>query len=707
MKEAMYADELKLIQVFKPTKNEWYVKELGRRRRLATPIAEGEGLSSKPKRKQKKKAQTMLIDEPDEEIPAANVEKEQEMVQNIEINEDVFTSNLDFVENVVHTVTSEIQKEKMVEDIEGDDVDKDTTSSSRLSDFEMVDTRESEKRMREELEKEKLLRKRKRDKKEDEPYIPSPEHASVSKSTPRVKTKAVSRKKDALKIRLSKRPQKILQTPPRQPTPSHQPTPPQSLVHKSPPSHSTPPRLPTPQRSPSPIHQSTPPQQPIYTSQDLFTTPPLSQIQHGSSSKGLPTPQDNLLDIGNFDFANNAEIEKDCLWRKSEADQSEIDILKVRDSELEEEKSRRDAQNEYFELKHKVLNEAKRAKDHELFMLHKVVESMLGSSVEERFEEIQVAEVRAEIDRQMKDKGKGLEGSSAAPILDLIPAVDVENPQPISAISGLFEEPTSLQELIGDSSEEDDDEEEDGKEYEKDDFVFSASSHSSKDDDDDDDDDTAGGSGVRVTDASNEKVVDDLMNDTVNEENDEASGKGESDKNQIVEHYEPLFLNLDAYKESLKDVNSEIPFDFEEELESFDINKQKDYKYNYVEDADQYDRVEVEDCSDTEDVPEDTLKLPSLMEFFAAENRDELRQKVTEAVNENVFEGLRKEAEQEGQSSAEEIDRSKWFKNSHERNFKRPLKYFQRDRSVSLGDIISWGFLPQVNAYAVRREYGV
>ncbi|MFS8023509.1 hypothetical protein Hanom_Chr16g01452271 [Helianthus anomalus] len=102
-----------------------------------------------------------------------------------------------------------------------------------------------------------------------------------------------------------------------------------------------------------------------------------------------------------------------------------------------------------------------------------------------------------------------------------------------------------MQELIGDSSEEDGDEEEEGNEEdEDDDFVFSASSHSSKGNDDDD---AAGGSGIKVTEASNEKVVDDLMNDTVNEESDEASGKGESDKTQIVENSEPLFLRLDVF----------------------------------------------------------------------------------------------------------------------------------------------------------------
>ncbi|KAJ0618980.1 hypothetical protein HanHA89_Chr02g0066181 [Helianthus annuus] len=768
-KEAMYIVELKIIQGFKPTKNVWYVKESGRRRRLATPVAEGEGSSPQPKKKQKKKVQTILVDEPEDDIPADNAEKEQEATtgEDFMLNTDVFETGSEIVADV------DKEKDKLVDDLEGDDVDKDTTSSSSSSEFEMVDPRESEKRIREELEKEKLLKKRKRAEKEDELYVPSPEHEASS----RVTKKAGGRKKSTSNDRMTKRPQKIMNRPPSKPTHSHQPTPPQSPIHKSPPRqptppqspnqpsppHLSPPRLPTPQHTITPIHQSTPPQHttpPIlqttppqhsmYSSHDLFGTPPLSQVQQPEfTSKGLFSPHDNLLDIGGFDFANNSDVVKleqkmekviaenqrlkaenkkagdrekvlvkrvEELEKKCEIDQAEIDILKVRVSELEEEKSRRDAQNEYFELKHKELNEAKNAKDHELYMLHKVVESMLGSSVEEKYEEIRIVEARAqrqaEIDRQMKDKGKGLEGSSAVPTLDIIPVMEVENPQPISAISGLFEEPTSLHELIGASSEEEDDEEEEGeKEDDKDDFIFSASSHGSQDDDDDD---ATGGTGVRVSDASNDKVVDDLMDDTVNEENDESDGKGESDQNQIVEHYEPLYLNLDAYRESLKDVHPETPFDFEEELESFDINKQDDYKYKYVEDADQYDRVEVEECSDSEEVPDDSTKLPTLMEFFAAENREELRQKVSEAVKDNVFEGLREEtvpesqseAAKEGQSSSEKIDSSKWYKVSHERQFKRPLKYFQRDRSVSLGDIISWGFLPQVNAYAIRREYG-
>ncbi|KAJ0764984.1 hypothetical protein HanPI659440_Chr08g0298391 [Helianthus annuus] len=466
-KEKSYEEELKILKNFISKRSEWFLKEEKKKSKKSTStVKTGEESSSQPKKKQKKSTPMSLVDEPDEDIPAANVEKEQEvaMVQDIEINEDVFTTNPDFVENVVQTVTSEIQKEKLVEDIEGDDVDKDTTSSSSSSEDEVVDEFEHQRRLEEEIANERMLRKRKRlEEDDDEPYVPSPEYVSESQSSAKGRKKATSRKITSLKIKLSRQPQKIVKkkpskiqtqkppSPPREPTPQPEPTPPHSPIHQSPP------RVPTPPNQPLPTPQPTPPpQQPFMYSQDLFNTPALSQLQHGSSSRGLQTPQDNLLDVGDFDFANNSQVLKlekkmesviddnkrliaenkkaaerekllvklvEELEKKSEADQSEIDILKVRVSELEEEKSRRDAQNEYFELKHKELNEAKRAKDHELYMLHKVVESMLGSSVEEKFEELLVEEVRAErqaeIDRQMKDKGKGIEGSSAAPILDL------------------------------------------------------------------------------------------------------------------------------------------------------------------------------------------------------------------------------------------------------------------------------------------------
>ncbi|KAM0008881.1 hypothetical protein Hdeb2414_s0102g00794081 [Helianthus debilis subsp. tardiflorus] len=283
MKEALYAVELKILQNFKATKNEWYVKESGRRRRFATHVAEGEGSSSKPKKKQKKKAQTMLVDESDEDVPKVNVENVQGMTaaENIEIETDLFTTDAYFVNN------SNIQKEqeKMLDEVEGDDVDKDTTSSSSSSEDEVIDEVECERRMREEAEKEKLIRKRKRQEQEDAPYVPSPEHVSGSQSTPKGRKKAAGRKKATPNFKISKRPQKIvrkkqpeierqkLPTPPREPTPQPEPTPPHSPIHLSPPRHPTPPqqlsppRLPTPPRQPSPTSQTTPsPQQPLLTS---------------------------------------------------------------------------------------------------------------------------------------------------------------------------------------------------------------------------------------------------------------------------------------------------------------------------------------------------------------------------------------------------------------------------------------------------------
>ncbi|XP_021984658.1 uncharacterized protein LOC110880444 [Helianthus annuus] len=390
------------------------------------------------------------------------------------------------------------------------------------------------------------------------------------------------------------------------------------------------------------------------------------------------------------------------LVKKIDSDQSEIDILKVRVAELEEEKARRDEQNEYFKLKNKELEAAKAFRYHEFYMLNKVVESMLGTSVEQKFEELQVEELRAErqvkIDEQMKDKGKGVGSSSAVTERSIVPSMVVENPEPISAISGLFEDYTPLEELMGDSDDEDD-EEEDEEEDDKDEKVYSASSHGSNNDDDD----AQGGTRLKVTEASTEKNVDDLMNESVNEESGGADRQGESGDAQNVQHAEKLILRLDTYreegehfhtytleaiKEMTRMVNPDFKFDFEEEmnaefeeeLNAFDINQQLAYEYRYVEEADMYDRVEVEDWTDDE-------------------NRDELRRKVAEILKDVNFDGTPKDMATE--------ERKKWFKESHERKFKRPLKYYQRDRSVSLGDIISWGFLPQVNAYAIRRECGV
>ncbi|XP_021975476.1 cilia- and flagella-associated protein 251-like [Helianthus annuus] len=166
MKEAAYADELKTLEEFKPTRNDWFVKETRRRRRKVTPkVKEGEGSSSQPKKKQKKVAKTLLVDEPEEEEPAVNVEENPYAgIEEVMLDLDDLE-----VEQTAQAVNVEAQKEKVIDDIEGDDVDKDTTSSSSSSEDE-VDEAERLRRIQEATEKEKLLRKRKRQEKEDAPF---------------------------------------------------------------------------------------------------------------------------------------------------------------------------------------------------------------------------------------------------------------------------------------------------------------------------------------------------------------------------------------------------------------------------------------------------------------------------------------------------------------------------------------------------------
>ncbi|KAF5781111.1 hypothetical protein HanXRQr2_Chr11g0479681 [Helianthus annuus] len=571
MKEAAYDEELKVLEDFKNTKNEWYVKETGRRRRKATPIVkQAEGSSSQPKKKQKKAAKTALIDELEEDNLVVTVEKETMVAAeddpfNVDdlFDTDVLETGPTVVADVDKAANVEAQKGKgkVIDDVEGDDVDKSTTSSSSSSDEEVVDETERLRRIQEETEKEKLLRKRKRQKKDDDDaYVPSPEHVSESQSPPggrkkvRARKKVVSPKirKATPKIKVPKIVLKKKQTK-KPPTPPHESTPPQSPIQSpprqpTPPQQSSPPKQPTPPRQPSPIHQSPPPQQPFShltrnisnasthprsTYTGFCRIPKLSKLRNVekkvdevvAENKKLATENKKVMDREKILEMRVKRLENDNkeLVKKIDSDQSEIDILKVRVAELEEEKARRDEQNEYFKLKNKELEAAKAFRDHEFYMLNKVVESMLGTSVEQKFEELQVEELKAErqakIDEKMKDKGKGVEGSSERSIV-----------------------PSMV--LMGDS-DEDDEEEEDEEEDKKDEKVYSASSHGS----DDDDDDAQGGTGLKVTEASAEQNVDNLMNDSVNEESGGVDKQGELGVAQDVLQAHKLILRLDTYRE--------------------------------------------------------------------------------------------------------------------------------------------------------------
>ncbi|MFS7966496.1 hypothetical protein Hanom_Chr09g00774391 [Helianthus anomalus] len=141
-----------------------------------------------------------------------------------------------------------------------------------------------------------------------------------------------------------------------------------------------------------------------------------------------------------------------------------------------------------------------------MFMINKVLENLLGKFVEQKFEEIQVEEVRARrqaaIEAEMKNKGKGVEGVSEiterAIVPSIVPETPIQNPRPISAVSGIIEEDIEMDDVINEDEEDDEDDEEvDVDESKKDDAddVFSTSSDH---DDDNNDDDDKGGTGIRM-----------------------------------------------------------------------------------------------------------------------------------------------------------------------------------------------------------------
>ncbi|XP_021971948.1 glutamic acid-rich protein-like [Helianthus annuus] len=397
----------------------------------------------------------------------------------------------------------------------------------------------------------------------------------------------------------------------------------------------------------------------------------------------------------------SVESKNSSLLKKIEADQVDIDILKVRIADLEEEKSRRDEQNEYFKLKNQELEAKNAKKEHEEYMLKKVLEDLIGKPIEQRFEEIELAEVRArreaEIEAGMKDKGKDVLAEDDVQVTER-EIVLTEPKSPTKVLESSIPAPCPLTSVPGVTNIEDDEEDEDDNLKDDADEVYSV--HSDNDDD---------------------NGNDDADQDNANEEPENAGGEGEhgdaENVDEIVDQGAGLILRLEhdveegeilhiyTRAEIIKMMNveeNEFNFDFEKELNEFDINHQPAYQYKYVEEADNYDKVEVEDWSDddqSKNVDSDTSSFPTLAELFSQANEDELRRKVAESVKSKSFREMSKEEQRE--------ERKKWFRMDTERKYKRPIQYYRRDRDVSLGYIISWGYLPQVNAYAIRREFGV
>ncbi|MFS7968150.1 hypothetical protein Hanom_Chr09g00794101 [Helianthus anomalus] len=146
-------------------------------------------------------------------------------------------------------------------------------------------------------------------------------------------------------------------------------------------------------------------------------------------------------------------------------------------------------------------------------MLKKVLEDLIGKPIEQRFEEIELAEVRArreaEMQAGMKDKGKDTLVEDDVQVTER--AIVLTEPCPLTSVPGMIKI-------------EDDEEDEDDNLKDDADEVYSVHSD---DDHDGNDDAHQGTSGIKVTEASQEENIDDYLQDDVNEEPEKEGGDGE------------------------------------------------------------------------------------------------------------------------------------------------------------------------------------
>ncbi|MFS7966690.1 hypothetical protein Hanom_Chr09g00776741 [Helianthus anomalus] len=214
-------------------------------------------------------------------------------------------------------------------------------------------------------------------------------------------------------------------------------------------------------------------------------------------------------------------------------------------------------------------------------MLKKVIEDLIGKSIEQRFKEIELEEVRAkrkaEIEAKMKNKGKSAQVEGVVEVTEraIVPLT-------VTELSIL--ETCSITSIPG--NEDDEEVEEDDNLKDDADKVYSVH-------DDDNDDNDQGTSGIKVTEASNEKNVDGYLQENENEEPENAKGEGEQGNvekdDEIVDKSTRLILRLEHNVEEGEILHTytlakiikmthvdenEFNFDFEEELNKFDINQQ-------------------------------------------------------------------------------------------------------------------------------------
>ncbi|MFS7935683.1 hypothetical protein Hanom_Chr05g00406461 [Helianthus anomalus] len=238
---------------------------------------------------------------------------------------------------------------------------------------------------------------------------------------------------------------------------------------------------------------------------------------------------------------------------------------------------------------------------------------------------------------------------------------------------------------------------------------------------DKDDDEDQGSSGLLIVNPSVQQKIEDFMNDEINEQEEdqhqESSSSGKKHTNQVF-LMQPTVVYLNARVEGELEVprsrdemleelgleDGKFKFDIEDEIPS---SPEKEYEFKYAQEADKYNDVIVEEAFDSSD--KETVfhyvgvdeTYPSPAEMFKEQNEDKVRRKIVEKI---TTEGVPRTIPRE--NLVEEW--KKWFKvMPKERKFIRPLQFFTHDADLSWGDILSWGYLEDLQVYAIRREQGI
>ncbi|MFS8003053.1 hypothetical protein Hanom_Chr13g01209351 [Helianthus anomalus] len=191
-------------------------------------------------------------------------------------------------------------------------------------------------------------------------------------------------------------------------------------------------------------------------------------------------------------------------------------------------------------------------------------------------------------------------------------------------------------------------------------------------DDFQDDDDDQGSTGMLIVMASVQQSLDDFLNDEINEQEEdqhqESSSSGKQHTDQVfLTQPTVIYLNapfegemkvLRSRAELLEELgldDGKFKFDIEDEIPS---SLEKEYEFKFAHEADNFDHVEVEECSDISE--EDTMfhysgideTFPTLAEMFKEQNEDEIRRKVVEKItSEGIPQTVPKETLLEGRKN--------------------------------------------------------